>query len=51
MTSKMTLNQKDKLIDSQITKKEVPLHEILNVIKFLLSEESRFINGEVITVG
>lgn len=51
MTSKMTLNQKDKLIDSQITKKEVPLHEILNVIKFLLSKESRFITGEVITVG
>ena len=51
MTSNMTLNQKHKLIDSQITKKEVPLYEILNVIKFLLSEDSQFITGEVITVG
>ena len=51
MTSNMTLNQKHELINSQVTKKEVPLNEILNVINFLLSNESRFITGEVITIG
>jgi 3-oxoacyl-[acyl-carrier protein] reductase len=51
MTSNMTLNQKNELINSQVTKKEVPLNEILNVINFLLSNESRFITGEVITIG
>tara|TARA_Y200000002_G_scaffold127680_1_gene105212 strand:- start:5197 stop:5868 length:672 start_codon:yes stop_codon:yes gene_type:complete len=51
MTSNMTLNQKHELINSQVTKKEVPLNEILNVINFLLSNESRFITGEIITIG
>ena len=51
MTSSMTLEQKNKIIDLQTSKKEVTFLEIFNVTEYLLSDKGKSVSGQVIQIG
>ena len=47
----MTNEQKSEIINMQTIKKEVTLESIFKVVNFLVSQNSRYVSGQIIQVG
>ena len=47
----MTNEQKSEIINMQTIKKEVTLESIFKIVNFLVSQNSRYVSGQIIQVG